>query len=519
MNEADSSPPRAENRNLVLLVSVFVVATCGIGYELLAGTLSSYLLGNSVTQFSMVIGLFLSSMGAGSWLSRYVERDLLRTFLRVEVLVGILGGVSPLVLFFSFAVLETYLPMLVALIGSIGLLVGLEIPLLTRLLRDSTTLRVALGDALAVDYLGALAASIAFPLLMVPHLGLVRTGALFGMLNLAVALLGLFAFRERLETTRGLALSIGASSLGLLLIFITAAETTRFIEDRIYDDEIIYAESTPYQRIVITRWHDDVRLYLDGNVQFSTVDEFRYHESLVHPAMGAAEGASNILVLGGGDGMAVREILKHPGVERVTLVDLDPTITRLFRDVPQLRALNNDSLHDARVEVVNDDALKFLEASSERYDVVVIDLPDPNDVSLGKLYSRSFYRLLAQHLAPGGVMVTQATSPFYATDAFWCVVNTIEATTLSSAGGAFYALPYHTLVPSFGDWGFVLAAHRPLEPAAIRLDVPTRYLTEALLPTLFVFGADIDRRETPVNRLDTQVLVRLYLDGYRRYSL
>ena len=494
-----------------------MVATCGLVYELLAGALSSYLLGNSVTQFSLVIGLFLTAMGGGSFASRFVRRRLIRTFILVELLVGLLGGSSALLLFFAYAAVGVYLPVLVAACALVGFLVGLEIPLLVRILRRRGSLRATIGNVLSLDYLGALAASLLFPLVLVPRLGLVRTGFLFGLLNVLVALLGLRFFARQ---TRGLFLRLGAwgAAAVLALGLATAGRTTSWLEDLLYDDPIVFARSTPYQRIVLTRWRGDVRLFIDGNIQLSSVDEYRYHEALVHPAFGLVREPKEVLVLGGGDGMAIREILKYPSVRRVDLVDLDAEMTRLFSRLPPLAALNQRSLSDRRVRIFHTDAQKFLEEHAQAYDAIVIDLPDPNNEGLGKLYSRSFYRLVAQHLRPEGVFVTQATSPFYAAEAFWCIVNTIRASNPGGGGPALHALPYHGHVPSFGDWGFVLGSTRALSPSAVRLGVPTRFLTPELVPSLFVFPKDMGPRATPINRLDNQVLVRLYDQGYKRFN-
>ncbi|MBN2497846.1 MAG: polyamine aminopropyltransferase [Deltaproteobacteria bacterium] len=502
----------------ILLASVFAVAACGIIYELLAGALSSYLLGGSVTWFSLVIGLFLSAMGLGSFISRFVTRRLLLVFLSAQIAIAVIGGSFALLLFSSFAVLDTYLPLLVLVLLLVGTLVGLEIPLLVRILRKQTTLRAALGNVLALDYLGALAASLLFPLLLLPALGLVRTGFLFGLLNAAVAGIGLHLFRRQMRRVRllfGMTLLVAAF---LLTGLVTAGWTTTLLEDVIYDDEILFARSTPYQRLVLTRWHDDLRLFIDGNIQFSTVDESRYHEALIHPAMGMLRDPRKVLVLGGGDGMAVREILKHDTVERVDLVDLDPEMTRLFAEVEALAELNGHSLSDHKVRVHNADAQKYLEQHAERYDLIVMDLPDPNKEALGKLYTRSFFRLAAKHLLPCGILVTQSTSPYFATEAFWCIVNTLRATTLSSAGGKLFVVPYHANVPSFGEWGFTMAALQPLATEHIRLDVPTQYLTPEMLPGLFVFPKDIGHLDTPVNRLDNQALVDLYQHGFQLFS-
>jgi spermidine synthase len=501
-------------RSALLLVSVFVIASCGLAYELMAGTLSAYLLGNSAMQFSMVIGLFLTAMGIGSFLSRYVERNLIRTFLYAEVAVGVIGGLSPLLLFFCFAMGTNYTLVLIVVCLMVGTLVGLEIPLLVRILRDRYSLESALGNVLSVDYLGALVASLVFPLVLLPRLGLVRSGCMFGMLNVAVALLGAHVFRHELRRAAGVRLASAIALVGLALGFVTAGKTTSVLEDMLFDDPIIYAETTPYQRIVLTQWRGDVRMFINGNIQFSSVDEFRYHEALVHPAMGSVASPRRVLILGGGDGMAAREVLRHPGIEHIDLVDLDPAVTRLFRTNPKLIELNHGSLNDSRVSIHNRDAFAYLAESADRYDVIIIDLPDPNNESLGKLYTTTFYRLVAKHLSPVGVMVTQATSPFYARHAFWCIHNTIAASRIASEGPALRPLPYRASVPSFGEWGFVMASLRPLKPEAIELRTPTRYLSAELLPTLFVFPKDIGPRKTEINRLSTQPLVRLYRVDY-----
>jgi len=511
----------ASNRQVVLLlVSTFLVATCGIGYELLAGTLSSYLIGNAVTHFSLVIGLFLTAMGIGSYLSRFVSGDLVRAFLVVEIAVGVIGGFMPLALFATFTVAESYTPPLVVMCALIGILVGLEIPLLVRILRQRSSLENSVSNVLTVDYLGALAVSLLFPLVLLPQFGLVRTGAIFGLLNIAAGLLGLHVFGAGIRGSRNLRATAWLCGALLTANFVTAGTTTTVLEDLLYDDDIIYAQTTPYQRLVVTQWRGDTRLYLDGNIQFSSTDEFRYHEALVHPAMSVAQHPRRVLVLGGGDGLVLRDVLEHESVERAVLVDLDPAVVELFRDAPVLRELNRDALRDPRVEIVLGDAHKYLETADEIFDVVIMDLPDPNNESLAKLYSRSFFRLAAKRLAARGVLVTQAASPFFTPDAFWCIVNTIESTPAGPDGEPFVAAPYHVDVPSFGDWGFVLAARAPvapIDPTRIRVPAETRFLTDALVPGLFEFPKDTGRRPTPINRFDEPVLLELYRQGDRTY--
>ena len=495
--------------NQALLLSVFIVASCGLAYELIAGALSSYLLGDSVMQFSTVIGTYLFAMGIGSWLSRFIERNLIARFVQIELMVGVLGGFSAAGLFFLFVWFSAPFKLaLYLVVMALGVLVGLEIPLIMRILKRDLSFKDVVSQVLTFDYLGALAVSILFPLLLVPHLGLVRSGLLFGLLNVLVALWALWLFREQLHGAVGLKAQAFASLTALALGFAGAGQFTSFAEAHLYADEIVHAESSPYQRIVLTRWKDDLRLFLNNNLQFSSRDEYRYHEALVHPGLATLPGAKRVLVLGGGDGLAVREILKYPQVESVTLVDLDPAMTRLFSTAPPLRKLNEDALQSPKVRIVNADALQWLEGSDELFDFVVIDFPDPSNFAIGKLYSAAFYRLLDKHLTAGALAVIQSTSPLYARQSFWCVVTTLESV-------GFTATPYHALVPSFGEWGFVLAGKRAYRPPA-KYEAPTRFLTPETTPALFEFPKDMARVDAEVNRLNNQVLVRYFENEWRQ---
>lgn len=500
---AAAAASTTSNLQHALLVSVFIVASCGLAYELIAGALASYLLGDSITQFSTVIGTYLFAMGAGSWLSRYITRDLVRRFIQIEVMVGLLGGFSAVVLFMAFVWQPAPFKLLLYLsVFGVGVLVGLEIPLVMRILKGELDFKDLVSQVLTFDYLGALAVSVLFPLLLAPQLGLVRTGLLFGLLNIAVALWALLLFRTRLPAGRALAAQCWTAFAAVAAAFAGAGQLTTLAEAHLYADEIVHAESTPYQRIVVTRWRDDLRLFLNNNLQFSSRDEYRYHEALVHPGLAALPGARRVLVLGGGDGLAVREILKYPQVQSVTLVDLDPAMTRLFSQAPSLVALNGGALASPRVQVVNADALKWLEEADGHWDFIVVDFPDPANFALGKLYTSAFYRLLEKRLSARGLLVVQSTSPLYARQAFWCV-----ATTLESVGLTVY--PYHALVPSFGEWGFLLAGRGAYAPPAA-YPVPTRFLTAETTPALFQFPADMARVPTEVNQLNNQVLVRYF---------
>ncbi len=509
-----SAPSGARPIDVALLASVFVVAACGLLYELAAGALASYVLGDSVLQFSTIIGTYLFAMGVGSWLSRYFERQLPAHFLRIELLVALIGGALPATLFLANA----YAPgafrlLLYGMVFMVGTLVGLEIPLVMRILRRNVALKDLVSQVLTFDYLGALAVSMAFPLLLVPHLGLIRTGLLFGLMNAAVALWAVWLFRDELRRLRAHAFACVAV-MGLLFAGLLGADhITSFAEDKFYQDRIVFSTASSYQRIVVTNGKLGHRLYLNGNLQFAERDEYRYHEALVHPAMAAHGAPRRVAVLGGGDGMAVREILKYPSVESVTLVELDPAMTRLFTDNPTLARLNGEALRSPKVHVVNTDAFQWLQhgkdanadggdAVDDLFDVIVVDFPDPTNFSIGKLYTNSFYALLDKRLAASGYAVVQTTSPLVARQSFWTVVQTIESVGLQTA-------PYHAHVPSFGEWGFVVASRRPWRmPEALPPDL--RFLSAGTLPLLFDFPLDMARLPAEVNRLSNQALVHTY---------
>ncbi|HEX6369369.1 MAG TPA: polyamine aminopropyltransferase [Longimicrobium sp.] len=495
--------------NAALFVTVLLIAACGLVYELVAGALASYLLGDSVLQFSTVIGTYLFAMGVGSWLSRWVHRGLAARFVTVELMVAVVGGFSSTLLFLAFAFTDAFQLLLYTLVFIIGALVGLEIPLLMRLLQGRLEFKDVVANVLTFDYLGALGASLLFPLVLVPRLGMVRSALLFGIVNALVALWSTHLFREVLPRRRGLVASCIAVLAALTAGFAGAERITRTAETSLYADPVVLTRNSPYQRIVLTAWRDDLRLFLNGHLQFSSRDEYRYHEALVHPGLAALPGARRVLVLGGGDGLAVREILRYPGVE-VTLVDLDPEMTRLFSTHRELVRLNGGALASPRVRVVNQDAFRWLDETRESFDFVVADLPDPSNYGVGKLYTTAFYRLLSHHLNRGGMVVVQSTSPLFARSAFWSIDRTLREAGLRT-------WPYHLYVPSFGEWGFVLAG-RGDYAAPDRLPDGLRYLTPGTVPGLFQFPADMRPVPVRANRLDDQVLVRYYSDEWERIT-
>jgi spermidine synthase len=492
-----------------LLVSVFLVATCGLIYELIAGALASYLLGDSILQFSTIIGSYLFAMGVGSYLARYVHRGLLVVFVQVQILVGLLGGCSAAILFMVFSYGMGFRPVLYGLVFCIGMLVGLEIPLILRILKEHLPFRDLVSQVLALDYVGALAASVLFPLFLVPHLGLIRTSFLFGCVNVAVALA--FAHRFQNEGRWSAVIAQGSAVLLLNTVGLVGSNyITKWAEDGLYPAPVVLSKTTPYQKIAVTNDRYETRLYLNGNLQFSTFDEYRYHEGLVVPALMAHPNPKRILILGGGDGLAVRLLLKDPRVESITLVELDPTMIELFRDHEELARLNDGALSSPKVKVITHDAFRWLEEEKEIFDIAFVDFPDPSNYAVGKLYTDHFYRRLAEHLGPQGVFVVQSSSPLAARRTYWSVVTTVESI-------GWTVLPYHTYVPSFGEWGFLLASRQP-----VKLDGPlpflTRFLNAQEIPRIFSFANDMSRVPVKVNRIFDQVLVRYFQEDWGQFG-
>ncbi len=507
-------------QQVTLLSATFVIAICGLVYELLVSTLSSYLLGDSVYQFSLVIGLFMTSMGIGAWLSRFIDGELAKQFIRLQLLVGLLGGLSAPLLFFAFAVIGNYTPLLFIVVILLGSLLGIEIPLIIRILKEHFPLKTNVSNVFTADYIGALIAALLFPLVLMPQLGLMQSGLFIGTINATVALLALLVFRDEITQSRSLFITNIILLTALLFGFFASSSFVSTMENRLYQDKVIYAEDTKYQqRIVLTNRGKRLRFYINGALQFDSFDEYRYHESLIHPVMSLVKSPENILILGGGDGLAARELLKYPEVKKITLIDLDPAVTQLFKNKPSLQEINQGSLNNPKVHIKNQDAWKYLEADQQLYDVIIIDLPDPNNISLSRLYSNVFYQLVKQHLSQAGAIVTQATSPLYSHKAFWCINKTLQqASKDAETQEDWFTLPYHVHVPSFGEWGFVLATRHRLQTNQITLKQQNyRFLEQDSLAQLFSFPKDMNEVDVEINQLSTHPLLKYYEDGWKKW--
>ncbi len=487
----------------LLMLTTLIISGCSMCYELIISAVSSYLLGNSTLQYSVTIGLYMASLGLGAYISKFFNKKLFNVFVTIELGIGIAGGISSLVLFLANIYILNYSAVMYLVIIIIGTFAGAEIPVMTRIIeQDENDLKVTLSSIFSFDYIGGLLGAIAFPLLMLPKLGYFSTSFLCGLLNIVAALLIMWKFGERVAHI-GIYRLIGVLlAISMLLGMIFADNISNEIEGGLYQDRVVMDVQTQYQKIVMTRHKDDIRLFIDGNCQFSTADEYRYHEALVHVPMNELERREKVLILGGGDGMAVREVLKYDEVEQIDLVDLDKEMIRICSTDEKITEINKGSLLSEKLNVHIMDAYEYLEECNEKYDLILVDLPDPNSEVLNKLYSNVFYRMCKAVLNERGVLAVQSTSPYYATDAFWCINRTI-------ASEGLYVKAYHLEVPAFGDWGFNMASDHELSEQ-ISFDVETRYLTEDNVAALFCFGKDEISDKTDINHLTKPVLMEYY---------
>ncbi|MDP9496226.1 MAG: polyamine aminopropyltransferase [Actinomycetota bacterium] len=512
--QAGPAPRRAPR--VVLLAAVAACAACGLVYELCLLTLGASLTGGGVVQTSLVVAGYVAALGVGALLAKPLLPHAAVSFVAVEIVLGLAGGLSAAALYVTFSFHGGSTGVLVAATAVLGALVGAEVPLLLTLLQrwvdasDPPSSGRLLADLNAADYAGALVGGLAWPFLLLPLAGNVRGAAVTGLVNLTAALVVLRLVRPQLGRTARRAappaLLAGAAVLGLLLL--ASADLEVSARQRLYADPVVAAVRSPYQEIVLTRRDGDLRLFLDGDLQFSSRDEHRYTEALVHPVL--ARGPRRVLVLGGGDGLAAREVLRSPSVQELVQVELDPAVLELAGG--RLAELNRRALQDPRVRVVVGDAFTWLrEHSGAPFDAVVVDLPDPDTLALGRLYSVEFYGLATRVLAPRGLLGVQAGSPYATPAAYWRTVSTLQAAGLHTS-------PYHVDVPSFGDWGFVLADRHQVPELRVdpAVQPALQFLDPEVLAAAAVFARDRAPRRLAPTTLDRPRVVTDLRRGWAR---
>lgn len=501
-------PVRPGTGRLLVLAGVFVCAACGLVYELELVALGSYLMGDSITQASVVLSVMVFAMGIGSLAAKRLRPLAAAGFGAVEATLALVGGCSAMALYAVFAWTGDWGGMwadgprclLVAFSLTIGLLIGAEVPLLMELIQRIRRQDAggAVADLFAADYVGALVGGLAFPFLLLPRLGQLTGTLLTGTVNVVAGgalVLGLF----RRDLTRRARWLLLLANLAVLTVLAASAalvdDFERAARHAVYGPDVRVALQTGVQEVVLTGGTHGrpLDLFLDGRLRVGGRDERRYHEALVDPAMTGPH--ARVLILGGGDGLAAREVLRHRGVRRVDVVELDAALLRLARHDPALSRLNGHVYDDARVHATTADAFCWLRgASPAAYDVVIADLPDPGITASTKLYSLEFYGLARRTLAPGGRLAVHAGPVSGRPRVFWTVASTLDAAGLAAtpyrvpgrdpglaagpdrSAGAFHA-PH--------DWGFLLAAPGgTAPPLSLPPDQPRPHtLTHAALTT------------------------------------
>lgn len=504
-------------KSYILKIAIFATGLSGIVAEYILSTLATYFLGDSVVQWTLIISVMLFAMGLGSRLSRYLETDLVIKFITIEFLLSLFVAFSPL-LAYTASAFTVYTGMIIYTLAIIiGLMIGMEIPLVIRLNSELQELKVNVSSVIENDYYGSLIGGIFFVFVGLPILGITYTPFVLGLINFSVAVVLVIMIRGAIADKMAKITLAGSAVLIILIAGIFAAQPIIFFgEQAKYKDKIIYEEQSKYQKIVLTEWKDNYWFYLNGNLQLSTLDEFMYHEPLVHPIMNLVKNPTDILILGGGDGNAAREILKYQSVKKITLVDLDPAVTNLAKSNEIFLNMNKGSLLDPKVEIINTDGYNFIEDTKGFYDVIIVDLPDPRSVELGRLYSHEFYLKCSKILRPHGAIITQAGSPYYASKAFLCIEKTLK-----SAG--FSTLKMHNQILTMGEWGWVLGSksipQENLADAARSLhfdQIELNWLNNEAMYLITSFGKDIFNihfDSVKVNKIHNPVLYRYYLDG------
>lgn len=543
----------------LLILIMATLACCGLIYEYLLSHYSARILGSVETVIYAIIGIMIVSMGLGAFAAKRIK-DAFQGFVVLELTVALIGCSATLLIASVIGFSQT-LPQIIAdtyqipndvLVNGdflstlswislqlpyffaffLGFLIGMEIPLIARIRETVYGHHLAhnAGTIYGADYIGAGIGAAIWVLFML-KIEISQAAALTASLNLIAGFIFLVRFRTYLRFKFKLVLGHALLGLLIVLIFVSGGHWQKQMQNMLYLDKVVYQTQTPYQNLVFTErllgggYEPIYNFYINGRLQFSSLDEHIYHEFLVHPAMQASARHDKVLIIGGGDGLALREVQKwHP--KQVTLIDLDPSLVALFKLPEQflpahlsskIKVLTQNSFNQPEVEVIHDDAFIAIDkllASKITFDTIIVDLPDPSHPDLNKLYSVNFYYRL-QHLLNGdGAIVIQSTSPFHAKSAFISIGKTLQ-----KAG--YQTQQYHQNVPSFGEWGWTIASKTGLPPlqrlsAFNEIDVSTKWLTLPLLTGAFVFNKDfyVDIDSVKVNYLGSNALYQYHQQAW-----
>ncbi len=549
----------ANQRKLIdifILVMMMVLAGCGLIYEYIFSHYAGRVLGSVETVLYSIIGIMIVSMGVGSfWAARFKNPFLALSIIESLIAVLAVGGIYIISGTYSLAyelpkiIADTYqlaqeTPPKGGLIkfaeqlltssayimaGVIGVLIGMEIPLIARIRQAfyAEHLKHNAGTIYGADYIGAGIGAFLWVAIMI-KMEIATSMAIVASVNVFSGLMFIIVFRRHISRLKLVLFVQAASSVFIFFGASFVGNWQTALEESLYSKPIVASANTEHQRFVITRGREPYTgknvydLYLNGYLQFSQQDEHIYHSMLVYPAMELASKQDNILIIGGGDGLGLRDVLKFP-VKAVTLVDLDEGLVNYFKEKgakekdPFLE-LNEYSFNDPRVELIYADAYKTVHemmAAGRTFDVIIADLPDPTHPDLNKLYSKPFYMALRNILSDGGALSVQSTSPYYAKPAFHSIKKTIEA------AGYGNTVQYHQNVPSFGQWGWTVATKSgaDIKSRIAEIDqfsVPHKWLTPELMKASFEFSKNYytGYETIRVNELGSGVLHQYYQEAW-----
>ncbi|QSX37982.1 polyamine aminopropyltransferase [Shewanella sedimentimangrovi] len=543
----------------LLLGIMAVLAGCGLIYEYLLSHYAGRILGALEAAVYTMIGLMIVSMGLGAFAARKI-RCAFTGFAILELLVALAGAGA--IIFTAAAIgMSQQLPMLLAetlelppdrlpaggMFGQLqqltqylpygfgvllGLMVGMEIPLIARVRQSLSEAHLIhnAGTIYGADYIGAGVGAALWVGCMLT-LDVQLSASLTAAFNLLAGLMFITRFHGKIRGANYLLLAHLLASLLLGLLAIKGPDWEQDFNNLLYKDKVIYSQATRFQQLTFTErlrgkgLAPVYSLYINGRLQFSSADEKIYHSFLTQPPLLASARHDRILIVGGGDGLAARDVLRWQP-QSVTLLDLDEQLVQLFRDPPEdmpprlakaLLALNQDALRDPRLNLIFNDAFNGVDeliAKGASFDAIIVDLPDPSHPDLNKLYSDLFYRKLAELLSRDGAISIQSTSPYHARAAFISIGKT-----LAEAG--FQVNQYHHNVPSFGEWGWTLGTlggadgkHRI--DGLSSLPVADGWMTQELLRGAFAFPADFYRDSDAIkaNSIGSFTLYQYHLQAW-----
>ncbi|WP_448211288.1 polyamine aminopropyltransferase [Colwellia sp. MEBiC06753] len=545
----------------ILILTMAVLAGCGLIYEYLLSHYAGRVLGVMESTIYTMIGLMIVAMGLGAFAARKI-RCAYNGFVWLEATIALLGCSAILIIGGAIAITQL-LPQLIAdtfhlppdalpkggifntlswlalklpyVFGALlGFFIGMEIPLIARIREDlhQKHLKNNLGTIYGADYIGAGIGAAIWVLLLLA-IDISKAGAITAALNLFAGSVFIARYWSQLNWRKTLISLHVLLAIVMVITFQFGNGWLNKMSNLLYLDEVIYTDNTRYQQLTFTQRNMGmnnepvINFYLNGRLQFSSLDEQIYHGYLVYPVLASAARTDNILIIGGGDGLALRDVLNW-GAKHVTLIDLDEQLLTLFSQPQQhlppalaskIERLNQSSLTNPKAKVIGADAFIAIDqliAEQASFDAILVDLPDPSHPDLNKLYSVNFYARLNQLLAADGIIGIQSTSPYHAKDSFIAIGNTVEAANFN------HVQQYHDNVPSFGEWGWTIASKTGLSPyqrlaKLTALPVAHSWLTLDLMLAAFNFPNEFfaNKQSIGINYLGSHTIYQLHQKAWR----